>query len=138
MKNISRRGRVSAAPRFQLSPGVSRAGVSVTTGTPASEFVALAFVRLSSRQRRFHSVPRTVALRLFASAYPNFPRCTLRGVLAQARRAARSETLQRISERFAGQIEARMNGPGLSSELLVKPRRHAERLAVRRWPTEFE
>jgi len=138
VKSSLRFGRVSASPRVQLRSGVFRKGVSVTTGTPASAFVALAIPRLSFSQRKFDSVPRTVASRLVASAYPDFPRYTLKGVFEKVRRAAQNETLLRMSERFAGQIEPRKRVMALSLKLLVKPRRHARRKAQRRWLREIE
>jgi hypothetical protein len=108
LKRVPRHRRSSASPVCELGRSVLRTGASVTTGTPASQFVALEAPRLDSVQRHHWDLLRGVALRPVASAYRNSPRNTLRGVLAKWRQTARRKTSKRISERFAGQrVEVR-------------------------------
>lgn len=102
LKRVSRHRRLSASPVFEsVRCVVRKGGASVTSGTPAFEFVALSDPRLSSVQRTPVNVLRSVALRTVVLAYPNSPRNTLQGVLAKWRRTARRKKFARISERFA-------------------------------------
>jgi hypothetical protein len=109
--SVLRSRRFSASPVYELSRSVSRLGESVTTGTPASEFVASRVLRRSSVQRNQECSLRTAALRMVALAYRQTPRSTLKRVFVELRRTARRKTSRRIFERFAGQ--GRVSGPGL-------------------------
>jgi hypothetical protein len=107
--SVLRNRRRSALPLYELSRSVSRLGTSVTTGTPASEFVASRVLRHSSVQRNQECSLRSVTLRMVAFAYRQTPRSTLKRVFVELRRTARRRTSRRIFERFASQ--GRVSGP---------------------------
>jgi len=110
--SVLRHCRLPASFLREFSRSVARKDVSVPTGTPASEFVALSAPRPDSVQRHQLRLLRGVMLRPVAYVCRNSPRNTLQRVLAIWRRTARRKTFERISERFAGQGRRYFGGPG--------------------------
>lgn len=97
LKRVPRHRRSSASPACELGRSALRSGASVTTGTPAFQFVALEAPRLDSVQRHHWDLLRGVALRPVAFACRNSPRNTLQGVLSKCRRTARRKNVEAYS-----------------------------------------